>query len=95
VVAGVLGRRQSLYDLWGDTVNVAARLESHGRPGCVNLSVHAWRYIADLVHGETRGICALKGKSKPVEIIHLEPPTVVLAIPPSYHKAITGLTTVS
>jgi class 3 adenylate cyclase len=84
----VLGRRQSLYDLWGDTVNVAARLESHGRPGCVNLSSHAWKYISDSVCGETRGICTLKGKPEPVEIIHLEPPNVVVAIPPSDCKPI-------
>jgi class 3 adenylate cyclase len=49
VVAAVLGHRQSLYDLWGDTVNVAARLESHGRPGCVNLSIPAWKFISGLV----------------------------------------------
>jgi adenylate cyclase len=92
VVAGVLGRRQSLYDLWGDTVNVASRLESNGRPGCVNLSVPAWRSVADLVRGETRGICTLKGKAEPVEIIHLEPATVILELPPSYREAITGRT---
>ncbi len=92
VVAGVLGRRQSLYDLWGDTVNVAARLESSGRPGCVNLSVPAWRCIAALVRGESRGICTLKGKAEPVEVIHLEPPTVVLEIPPSYRETIAGRT---
>ena len=95
VVAGVLGRRQSLYDLWGDTVNVASRLESNGRPGCVNLSVHAWRCIADLVRGETRGICTLKGKAEPVEIIHLSPPRVVLELPPSYREPITGRTAAS
>jgi adenylate cyclase len=89
VVAAVLGRRQSLYDLWGDTVNVAARLESHGQPGCVNLSVEAWQLISDLVHGETRGICTLKGKPEPVEIIHLQPPTVVVKVPPTDGNGIT------
>jgi adenylate cyclase len=89
VVAAVLGRRQSLYDLWGDTVNVAARLESHGQPGCVNLSVDAWNVVSHLVCGETRGICTLKGKPHPVEVIHLQPPTVVVTIPPSGGAAIT------
>jgi class 3 adenylate cyclase/CheY-like chemotaxis protein len=84
VVAAVLGRRQSLYDLWGDTVNVASRLESNGRPGCVNLSVQAWRCISDLARGETRGFANLKGKGEPVEIIHLQWQAVVLDLPPSY-----------
>jgi class 3 adenylate cyclase len=81
VVAAVLGHRQSLYDLWGDTVNVASRLESNGRPGCVNLSIPAWKCISEFVCGEARGICKLKGKPEPVEIIHLEPRTVVVTVP--------------
>jgi class 3 adenylate cyclase len=91
VVAAVLGHRQSLYDLWGDTVNVASRLESHGRPGCVNLSIPAWTRIRHLVCGETRGICTLKGKPEPVEIVHLQPPTVVVAIPPCDVKTGTAV----
>ena len=48
VVAGVIGKRQYLYDIWGDTVNTAQRIESNGRPGCVNLSKDAW----EMVQGE-------------------------------------------
>jgi hypothetical protein len=40
-----------------------------------------------MVRGETRGICTLKGKSEPVEVIHLEPPAVFVEIPPSNGKA--------
>lgn len=75
VICGVLGRRQSLYDLWGDTVNIAARLESHGRPGCVNLSSDAWTRVAGLVTGEDRGSCLLKGKTRPMEIVYLDAQT--------------------
>jgi class 3 adenylate cyclase len=48
IVAGVLGSRKQQYDLWGDTVNVASRMESHGVPGFVALSETAWNQISDL-----------------------------------------------
>ncbi|MBV8606188.1 MAG: response regulator [Singulisphaera sp.] len=70
VVAGVLGRRQYLYDLWGDTVNTASRLESHGKPGCVNLSTSAWRRVASHFQGELHGSVEVKGKGM-MELIHL------------------------
>jgi class 3 adenylate cyclase len=75
VVAGVLGRRQSLFDLWGDAVNVAARLESHGQPGCVNLSTEAWDRVCDRFGGTTRSTRVLKGKCGMSEIVHLDPET--------------------
>jgi class 3 adenylate cyclase len=72
VVSGVLGRRQSLFDLWGDTVNIAARLESQGDVGCVNLSLEAWDQIRDLVAGERHSLCKLKGKPGLTKIVHLD-----------------------
>lgn len=54
VVAGVLGQSQYMFDLWGNTVNVAARMESHGRPDRVTLSPEAWREIAAECVGEER-----------------------------------------
>lgn len=61
VVAGVVGQRQYLFDLWGDTVNTAARMESNGRPNCINLSFDAWKRIASMACGvpnraEVKGI---------------------------------------
>jgi class 3 adenylate cyclase len=62
VVAGVIGRRQYLFDLWGDTVNTAARVERNGVPGSVTLSAAAWRRVAHCCRGESRGAVAVKGK---------------------------------
>ena len=71
VVAGVIGRRQYLFDLWGDTVNTAARMESHGVPGSVVLSGPAWQLIAPRCRGESLGIVSIKGKP-PMEMVRLD-----------------------
>ncbi len=64
VMAGVVGKRQYLFDIWGDTVNTAARVERHGVPHAVNVSGEAWQHIADRCVGESRGLVALKGKGE-------------------------------
>jgi CheY-like chemotaxis protein/class 3 adenylate cyclase len=63
VVAGVIGRRQYLFDLWGDTVNTAARMESHGIPGAITLSRAAWDRVAADCDGEPLFV-TVKGKGK-------------------------------
>jgi class 3 adenylate cyclase/ActR/RegA family two-component response regulator len=68
VVAGLLGRRQYLYDLWGATVNTAARVEANGVAGSVTLSRAAWEQIADLARGESRGTIEAKGIG-PMEMV--------------------------
>ena len=62
MVAGVLGRQQYLFDLWGDTVNTAARMESHGLPGAITLSEAAYRQIAAVGRCESLGVSSIKGK---------------------------------
>jgi CheY-like chemotaxis protein len=67
VVAGVIGRRQYLFDLWGDTVNTAARMESHGIKGSITLSHEAWGWIAKSARGESY-VVEVKGKG-PLEMV--------------------------
>jgi class 3 adenylate cyclase/CheY-like chemotaxis protein len=62
VMAGVVGSRQYLYDLWGDTVNMAARVQSAAEPGTVTLSRSAWEQVADKCRGTSRGSVPIKGK---------------------------------
>lgn len=62
VIAGVMGRSTYLFDVWGDTVNTAARLESNGVVGAVNVSGAAWQQIAGLCRGESLGLVKIKGK---------------------------------
>ncbi|MCM2255568.1 MAG: response regulator [Vicinamibacteria bacterium] len=64
VMAGVVGRRQYLYDLWGDAVNTASRVESHGLKGAVCVSDSAWHRIENEFEGESRGIIPVKGKGE-------------------------------
>lgn len=71
VVAGVLGRRQYLFDLWGDTVNTAARMETYGVPGSITLSKEAWQHIAHCCRGESRGLVPVKGKGD-LEVFRLQ-----------------------
>jgi class 3 adenylate cyclase len=68
VVAGVIGRRQYLFDLWGDTVNIAARMESLGVPGAVVLSGSAWQQIAHRCRGDSRGKIKVDGKGE-IELV--------------------------
>ncbi len=60
-VAGVIGKRKFIYDLWGETVNLASRMESHGLPGRIHLSQATRVLIGDAFVLEDRGLIEVKG----------------------------------
>jgi len=62
VVAGVIGRRKFIYDLWGDAVNTASRMESLGMPGHVQIAEGAYELLKDDFVCEPRGLVEVKGK---------------------------------
>ena len=71
VIAGVVGHRHYLFDIWGDTVNTAARVEGLGVPDRLNISDVAWRQVAHLCRGTSRGFVRVKGKGE-VEMFLVE-----------------------
>jgi guanylate cyclase len=64
VVAGVIGRKRFLYDLWGDAVNTASRMESHGTPGRIQITRATYELLADEFECEPRGTIPVKGKGE-------------------------------
>jgi class 3 adenylate cyclase len=61
-VAGVIGKAKFQYDVWGDTVNTASRMESHGVPGRIQLSEATYELVKDDFVVEPRGVVEVKGK---------------------------------
>jgi adenylate cyclase len=64
LVAGVIGTKKFVYDLWGDPVNVAARMESHSVPGKIQIGYATYQLIRNEFICEPRGIVEVKGKGK-------------------------------
>jgi len=62
VVAGVVGQKKFAYDVWGDTVNLASRMESQGEPGRIQITASTYELIKDEFDCELRGEILVKGK---------------------------------
>jgi|688.fasta_scaffold93570_5 class 3 adenylate cyclase len=71
VVAGIVGTRKFAYDIWGDTVNTASRMESHGESGRVCISATTYHLIKNQIKCSSRGIIQVKGKG-PMELFFVD-----------------------
>jgi guanylate cyclase len=71
IVAGVIGTKRFLYDLWGDAVNTASRMESHGTPGEIQITPATYELLKDEFVCSRRGTILVKGKG-PMETWYLD-----------------------
>jgi len=62
VIAGVIGQNKFIFDLWGDTVNTASRMESQGEPGRTQVAATTYEFLRDRFQFEERGAIDIKGK---------------------------------
>ncbi len=62
VIAGVIGIKKFIYDLWGDAVNVASRMESHGKPGYIQVTETTYYHLKNEYLLEERGTISIKGR---------------------------------
>ena len=72
VIAGVVGRRKYQYDIWGDTVNLAARMVEAAAPGSVCVTADTWRLLGGYGRGQPMGRIEVKGKG-PLDLVRVEP----------------------
>jgi class 3 adenylate cyclase len=78
VVAGIVGVRKFAYDIWGDTVNTAARMEQHGEPGRINISQSTYELVKDDYRCQYRGAVPAKNKGE-IPMYFVEEPAFIIA----------------
>lgn len=64
LIAGVIGKKKFQYDVWGDTVNIASRMESHGLAGKIQVTSATYELLKDKYLFERRGMLEIKGKGE-------------------------------
>lgn len=76
MIAGVIGKSKFIYDLWGDTVNLASRMKSHGLAGRIHVSEAVYERVKGHFELEGRGLINIKGKGEiETYLISAENPT--------------------
>lgn len=79
VVAGVVGTKKFAYDIWGDTVNIASRMESSSQPGQINISEHTFALVEDQFACTYRGEIKVKNRGKMKMYFVQQPHEVLVA----------------
>jgi class 3 adenylate cyclase len=64
VIAGIIGQQRFIYDIWGDTVNIASRMETAGLAGCIQTTESVYERLQHTFAFEPRGLMDVKGKGK-------------------------------
>jgi adenylate cyclase len=84
VVAGIIGRKKFTYDLWGESVNLASRMESHGRARCIQITRSTYELVKDAFYCEAMGLIEVKGAGQ-MEVWHVlgsrRPDTAAISAP--------------